>query len=231
MVFGHCALHPAAKTVKTGVTASAFLKHARRLELSLSPDFPTLLICAKYDLPGISRRHNAYDFHWLRFDRFRSLQSVRIWIAARAVTYGIETDSSFRGIKKFDADALKHVLASFRTVGSVTLSTPLSQSMSSREGYVGVGAVPSVQLYKRGLRDRFHSFMSLIELGCVFDGLMYTSLAEEVRLALNDGHHEVMKDVCLQLLYVCWKAANDLVEETREGDITDGKNNYESWVP
>ncbi|KAK1579561.1 uncharacterized protein LY79DRAFT_564100 [Colletotrichum navitas] len=183
MFFGHCALHSAMKTVETGGTPPAFFKYARRLELSLSPDFPALLMCANYDLPGIPRRHDVYDFHWLRLDQFRNLHSLHIWIAARSLTCGIEADGSLRGIKEFDADALKDVLASFGTVGSVTLSTPLSQSISPREGYASVGAVPGVRLYKRGEGDRFHPFLTLIELGCVFDGLIYTSTAEEVRLA------------------------------------------------
>ncbi|KAK2024425.1 hypothetical protein LX32DRAFT_569896 [Colletotrichum zoysiae] len=195
MFFGHCALHPAIRTLKTGETPPAFFKHARRFELSLSPDFPALLMCANYDLPGIPRRHNVYDFHWLRLGQFQNLQSVRIWIAARSVTCGIEADGNLRGIKQFNADALRDVLAAFGTVGSVTLSTPLSQSLSPEEGYVSVGAAPSVRLYKRGSGDRFHPFLTLIELGCVFDGLIYTSSTEEVRLARNDGHHKIMKDV------------------------------------
>ncbi|KAK2052205.1 hypothetical protein LY76DRAFT_671853 [Colletotrichum caudatum] len=55
MLFDHCALHPAMETLKTGEIPPAFFKHARRLELSLGPDFPALLMCANYDLPGIPR--------------------------------------------------------------------------------------------------------------------------------------------------------------------------------
>ncbi|KAK1999298.1 hypothetical protein LX36DRAFT_605313 [Colletotrichum falcatum] len=195
MFFGPCALHPALKAAKAKRGPPAFFKHARHLELSLSPDFPALLMCANYDLPGIPRHHDVYDFHWLRFGQFQNLRSLRIWIAARSVTAGVEANSGFRGIKQFNADEVKDVLTSFGTVGSVTLSTPLSQSISPREGYVDVGAVPSVRLYKRGSGDRFHPFLTLIELGCVFDGLIYTSPTEEVRLARYDGNHATMEDV------------------------------------
>ncbi|KAF4810790.1 hypothetical protein CGCSCA5_v010373 [Colletotrichum siamense] len=142
MFFGACAIHPAMKTVKTGVTPPAFFKYARSLELSLSPDFPALLMCANYDLPGIPRRHDVYDFHWLRFDNFKNLQNIYIWIAARSLTCGIEANSSFCGIKEFDVQGLKDMLSSFKTIESVTLSTPLSQRIGPQEGYVDIGAAP-----------------------------------------------------------------------------------------
>ncbi|KAF4938575.1 hypothetical protein CGCF245_v004408 [Colletotrichum fructicola] len=142
MFFGACAIHPAMKTTKTGVTPPAFFKHARSLELSLSPDFPALLMCANYDLPGIPRRHDVYDFHWLRFDKFKNLQNVYIWIAARSLTCGIEANSSFCGIKEFDVRGLKDMLSLFKTIESVTLSTPLSQRIGPQEGYVDISAAP-----------------------------------------------------------------------------------------
>ncbi|KAF4922367.1 hypothetical protein CGCVW01_v005341 [Colletotrichum viniferum] len=114
MFFGACAIHPAMKTAKTGVTPPAFFKYARSFELSLSPDFPALPICANYDLPGIPRRHDVYDFHWLRFC----------------------------GIKEFDVQGLKDMLSSFKTIETVTLSTPLSQRIGPQEGYVDIGAAP-----------------------------------------------------------------------------------------
>ncbi|KAF5522649.1 hypothetical protein CGCA056_v006333 [Colletotrichum aenigma] len=142
MFFGACAIHPAMKTAKPGVTPPAFFKHARSLEQSLSPDFPALLMCANYDLPGIPRRHDVYDFDWLRFDKFKNLKNVCIWIAARSLTCGIEANSSFCCIKEFDAQGLKNILSSFKTIESVTLSTPLSQRIGPQEGYVDIGAAP-----------------------------------------------------------------------------------------
>ncbi|KAI8295016.1 hypothetical protein K4K59_004837 [Colletotrichum sp. SAR11_240] len=178
MFFGACAIHPAMKTAKTGVTPPAFFQHARSLELSLSPDFPALLMCANYDLPGIPRRHDVYDFHWLRFDKFKNLQNIYIWIAARSLTCGIEANSSFCGIKEFDVQGLKDMLSSFKTIESVTLSTPLSQRIGPQEGYVDIGASSGVRLYKRGSGDKFHPFLTLIELDCVFDGLIHTHPTE-----------------------------------------------------
>ncbi|KAK2043255.1 hypothetical protein LZ31DRAFT_595780 [Colletotrichum somersetense] len=139
---------------------------------------PALLMCANHDLPRIPRRQDVYAFHWLQLGQFQNLQSVHIWIAARSVTCGIEAGGNLRGIKQFNADALKDLLTAFGTVGSVTLSTPLSQSLSPEEGYMSVGAVPIVRLYKRGSGDRFHPFLSLIELGCVSDRLIYTRSTE-----------------------------------------------------
>ncbi|KAF9872918.1 hypothetical protein CkaCkLH20_09428 [Colletotrichum karsti] len=128
---------------------------------------------------------------------------------------GIDAESSFRGIRKSSsAGELKDVLAAFKTIGSVRLSTPLNQSIRPQKGYVDVGAESGVRVYKRGRAgDRFHPFLTLIDPECVFDRLIYTSRAEsvylfvlplvcahhvhhrEVRLAHHDGTRDVMKDV------------------------------------
>ncbi|RYP81623.1 hypothetical protein DL770_005831 [Monosporascus sp. CRB-9-2] len=103
--------------------------YARSLKLSLSPDFPKLLMCANFDLPGIERRHDVYYCHWLRLDRFQNLQSINIWIAARSITSRVDSDNSFFGIKQFGVEALRDVLAPFGHIKSFTLSTPLGPSI------------------------------------------------------------------------------------------------------
>ena len=184
MFFGYCKYPPAwrAAIPKVGITPPAFFKYAKSLELSLSPDFPKLLVCANRDLPGIELRHDVYDFHWLRFNRFQNLRNVNIWISARSITCRMDSNNSFFGIKQFDIDALKDLLARFGNIESVTLSTPLGVSVGSEEGNVEGVAPPNVRLYKRGCGDKFHPFLNLIELGSGFDGLIYTSLTRYVYL-------------------------------------------------
>lgn len=138
------------------VTPPAFLKYARTLELSLSADFPSYLACAR---PDVSRdlRHEVYDFHWLRLDLFQNLQSLNIWISARAFTHCLsDADQThpFTGITELDTDALEQALSHLRRVPSVTLSTPLAPSVGPKEeGFLdGV----KTRVYKRGEGDRFH---------------------------------------------------------------------------
>ena len=200
---------------KLGITPPAFFKYARSLELSLSADFPKLLMCANLDLPGFETRHDVYDFHWLRLDKFRNLSSVNIWISARSITCRMDSDNSFLGIKQLDVNALTDVLNSFKSSGSVTVSTPLGSSMGPEEGYVKGVAPPNVRLYQRGCGDKFHPFLNMIELDSGFDGVIHTSVKRyvylypgpfpslliannpysEVRLAQNGGNYDVMKDM------------------------------------
>jgi hypothetical protein len=176
MFFGYCELHPAMKKwPKLGITPPAFYKYSRSLELSLSPDFPVLLLCANLDLPGIKRRHDVYDFHWLRFSRFQSLQSVKIWIPARSITCRPDSNNSFLGIKQFGVDALRKALAPFGHINSVTLSTPLDPGVGPEDDcYVESVAPRGFRLYKRGTGDRFHPFLNLIDPGGYFDGIIHS---------------------------------------------------------
>ncbi|KAH8890541.1 hypothetical protein GQ53DRAFT_782549 [Thozetella sp. PMI_491] len=176
--FGFCALHSDMERLpKIGPPPPAFFKYARSWELSLSADFPTLLACANTSLPGIDRHHEVYDFHWLRFNQFQSLQSIKIWIAARSFSCRIDSDNSFLGIKQFDADGLKKLLACFENVRSFVLSTPLASSVGPDEGYVDKMALPGIWLYKRGTGDRFHPFLTFIDPGGTFDRRIYTTAA------------------------------------------------------
>ena len=161
---------------QTFTTPPAFFRHSRSLELSLSADFPMNLICAAYDMPDLQRRHDTYDFHWLRLERFQNLRSVNIWIAARSISCRLDSDNNFFGIKQFSADALKNVLAPFGHIKSVTVSTPLGSSVGSKEdGDVKDVVPPRMRLYKRGSGDRFHPFLNFIKIGGELDGVINTS--------------------------------------------------------
>ncbi|KAH9208164.1 hypothetical protein DL95DRAFT_467953 [Leptodontidium sp. 2 PMI_412] len=174
--FGYCANNPALKKLPEMPTPPAFFKYTRSLELSLSPDFPKHLLCANIDLPGIERRHEVYDFHWLRLDQFENLKRVNIWIASRSISCRVDSNNSFRGIKEFDFEELRKLLTPFKNIKSFTMSTPLGPSVGLEEGIVK-GVISSGEL------DR------------VFDGLIYTSPTREVRLARNGGDHDLMKEV------------------------------------
>lgn len=135
-----------------------------------------------------------------------------------SLTCGIEADSSSRGIQKFSsAGELKDVLlAAFKNIGSVTLSTPPSQSISPQKGLRGRWRwVRCASLQTEPAGDRFHPFLTLIEPDCVFDRLIHTHQPcrvgspvhfapwcmravhvhhREVQLAQHDGTHDAMKD-------------------------------------
>lgn len=216
MWFGYCQLPPVMKTwTKLGIPPPGFFKYARSLELSLSPDFPALLLCASLDLPGLDHRHDVYDFHWLRLDKFQNLRTLHVWISARSLTWSIDDEGrsyNFTGITEFDMDALRGVLNHLQCAASVTLSTPLGPGVGPHHGYVeGVGP----RVYKRGSGDRFHPPLYLIEPGGVFDNIIHTSPTRcvymlylhlfcvpnvgfyyrEVRLSRNGGVHLLMKGV------------------------------------
>ncbi|TDZ17560.1 hypothetical protein Cob_v009471 [Colletotrichum orbiculare MAFF 240422] len=192
LFFGRCA-RPQPGTER--IMPPAFLKHSRSLELSLNPDFPALLPCVDLDIPGIPRHHDVYDFHWLRIDQCPNLQSLKVWIASRSIIWASLLNRNYCGVTQFNADGLKRLLAPFKTFESVTISTPLSRTISPQVGYVDVGDACGVRLYKRGSGDRFHPFLTMVDPDSVFDGLILTNPAEEVRLALDDGTYITMKDL------------------------------------
>ncbi|KAF4809411.1 hypothetical protein CGCSCA5_v011402 [Colletotrichum siamense] len=196
MFFGYCELHPIVKTFpKIGITPPAFFKYARNVELSLSPCFNLELLCANFDLPGIPRRHDVYDFHWLRLDRFEYLQTFNIWIASRCTSnrYPSKYDS-FSGIKGLDKRNLSDLLAPFSLIGSVTISTPLSSNIEPEEGFVEDVVVPGFRLYKRGSGDRFHPILVLWHHGNSYDYTIHTTAEMEVRLGYDGGNYVLMKD-------------------------------------
>ncbi|KAL9110255.1 MAG: hypothetical protein Q9227_005162 [Pyrenula ochraceoflavens] len=179
MFLGYCTLHPFIKSWSKPVitvTPPAFYQHARHLEISLSPDFPMLLWCANFDAPELGRRHEAWDFHWLRLDRFQKLQSIQIWMAARSITSRLDSNNNFLAVKQLNTSALKNVLAPFDHLDSFTLSTPLGSTVGPEdEGYVDDVSASGIRVYKRGAGDNFHPFLNIINPDDGFDGLIHTS--------------------------------------------------------
>ncbi|KAK2763393.1 hypothetical protein CKAH01_04987 [Colletotrichum kahawae] len=177
MFFGYCELHPVVKTFpKIGITPPAFFKYARNVELSFGPDFPMQLLCANFDLPGIPLRHDVYDFHWLRLDRFENLQTFNIWIASRCSSNRTPSKyDSLCGIKGFDTRNLSDRLAPFSLISSVTISTPLSSSIEPEEGFVEDVALPGIRLYKRGSGDKFHPILGPVNPGGMYDDVIHTA--------------------------------------------------------
>lgn len=175
MFFGYCELPPALKKWPEKATPPAFFEYTRSLELSLSPDFPKHLACANMDLPGIDCRHEVYDFHWLRLGQFENLKRINIWIASRSVSCRVDSDNNFRGIKEINHQELTKLLTLFESIKSFTMSTPLGPSVGPEEGFVE-GVVPmGSKLYKRGSGDKFHPFLTPIDIGHGLDGLIFTS--------------------------------------------------------
>ncbi|SPO06269.1 uncharacterized protein DNG_08958 [Cephalotrichum gorgonifer] len=196
MFFGYCKLPPPMDSWhKVGITPPGFFKFARTLELSITPEFPALVVCANHDLPGLEGRHSIYDFHWLRLDLFQNLSTLNIWIPARSTTWSIEDSDlgyDYTGITEFDADGLAHILAPFKNVANVTISTPLGPGIGPEEGFMEGAAV---RVYKRGSGDRFHPPLYMVNPGGTFDRYIHTSETREVRLACNGGGYVVMEEV------------------------------------
>ncbi|KAM0332534.1 hypothetical protein ACHAQA_002817 [Verticillium albo-atrum] len=189
MFFGYCAMHPIMQAwPKHGITPPAFYKHARRFELSLFPTFPLDLQCAQMDLPGLEKRHEVYDFHWLQLNRFENLQNVYIWIEARSL-YPLGDDQlDFTGIKKFTSEELCKAFSPFEHLDSATISTPLGISAGQEhEAFVDGVVAGRISLFKRGTGDLFHPYLNAIHPGHSLDGWIHTSIRKEVRLALDGG--------------------------------------------
>jgi hypothetical protein len=176
MFFGYCKVPPLMLELRReSIAPPGFFKHARKFELSLTPDFPLLMACVIFDIPGLEKRHEAWDFHWLHLERFENLSSVDIWVPARSTTMSIDEgarEAPFRGITELGINELAEVLGHLKCAGSVTVSTPLASSIKPEDGYVD--GLP-VRTWKRGTGDRFHATLSMIQPGGVFDGWIHTS--------------------------------------------------------
>ena len=165
----------------TQAITPALHQHARTLELSLMPDFPSSLLCATHDLPDLPHRHPVYDFHWLHLPKFHNLQTLNIWISARSLTMAhskYDQSYGFTGITEHDAAALQEILTHLSPVPNLTLSTPLAPSVGPPdEGYLDGGVTDGVtaRVCKRGSGDRFHQRLEPIKPGGPYDGVIYTS--------------------------------------------------------
>ncbi|KAG8624391.1 hypothetical protein KVT40_007458 [Elsinoe batatas] len=194
--FGSCELHPIMEEwPKLTLSPPPFFKHARKIEISLSPDFPSLLLCASHDLAGLPIRHSVYDFHWLRLAQFENLQSIKIWISARSICKNLEQKFEFKGIKQFTLPELKDVLDAFTGICSVEISAPLSNTWGPQEGRVEELSRPGLIVCKRGSGDHFHPFLTLITTrNSPRDKVIHTSQRREVRIGIPGGHYMVMHD-------------------------------------
>ncbi|KAM7212969.1 hypothetical protein V8F06_011623 [Rhypophila decipiens] len=150
-----------------GFPKPVLLEHVRLLELSLTPNFELVLPCSASSFPGETIKeenlHNAYDFHWLRLNRFRNLRSLNIWMAARGHDMfplsAEDPDPVFVPITRLDTEHLMRSLANLAGSFKVTLSTPLHEEITPEDGYVEGIAPPNVRLWKRGTGDWYHPDM------------------------------------------------------------------------
>lgn len=173
------------------VTPPSLLKYARTQELSLSADLPIYMPCASTHVSR-KRRHEIYDFHWLRLDLFQNLHSPNIWISARAHCLCLSVADKppshpFTGITELDTHALGQALSHLRRVPRVTLSTPLAHSVGPKEeGFVeGVEA----RVYKRGEGDRLRPPHYWARNR--FDSIIETSIARYVRRLVLGFVHRI----------------------------------------
>lgn len=144
------------------------LEHVRHLELSLTPNFELALPCSSSSFPGETTKeedlHDAYDFHWLRLDKFQNLKSINIWMAARGMdvhpVYQNSPNPVFVAISHLNIESLRTALANLGGSFKVTLSTPLHEDITPEDGYVEGIAPCNVRLWKRGTGDRYHPYMA-----------------------------------------------------------------------
>ncbi|KAF4857322.1 hypothetical protein CGCSCA4_v000431 [Colletotrichum siamense] len=194
--FGYCKPHPLEKTLpEVGITPPAFFKYAQNVEISLGPDFPLQLLCANFDLPEIPHRHDVYDFHWLRLNRFENLQILNLWISSRCISF--RTPSEYHdllGIKGFNTEELRDRLLPFRLINSVTISTPLSSCIRPEEGFVEDVTLPGVRLYKRGSGDRFHPILEPFFSNHRSNYIINTTSEMEVRLGYDGTNWALMEE-------------------------------------
>ncbi|KAK3315945.1 hypothetical protein B0H66DRAFT_560019 [Apodospora peruviana] len=144
--------------------------------------------------------HDAFDFHWLRLARFRNLKTVTIWIAARGLFAPDDCAAYLEVSNQLSADAVRdRILLSggFATNQvspsndhrlEVTLSLPLHRDIivprpngsNEEEGFVEEGLITGtssssrIRLWKRGSGDGFQPFLSFINPGTQFDGIINT---------------------------------------------------------
>lgn len=196
LFFGQCQLPPGNANDRGQmfhITPPAFFQYARNLEISLTCEFPLHLWCAQSTIP-IEQRHSVYDFHWLRLDKFKSLQNLRIWISSSSVSFRENGYVSFLGIKQLELQDLKRLVTHFRGIPSVILSTPLSSNIAPEEGFIENLSSVEVQIYKRGAGDRFWPFLNLINEGREGDGDIWTGSVRQVRVGWGGGHWSFMPD-------------------------------------
>lgn len=108
---------------------------------------------------------HAGSFHWLQLERFCSLRSVKLWIAARSLVPCDPDEPRAMDVHTMCLDGLREMLACLAGVRSATVSTPLVTDMAPEEGYLEDFTLPGVDVWKRGTGDRFHPHFFPVVLG------------------------------------------------------------------
>ncbi|KAI1862362.1 uncharacterized protein JN550_010224 [Neoarthrinium moseri] len=142
---------------------ASFLKHICKLEISLPYDFYS---------HGLVE-DSPYDFRWLRLgDLVPNCRQLRIWIAAPQ-HLGTHADNlSYVPIIQMDHESLQHVfykLGEMKPDCSITISTPLGESIGPESGFVdSIAQHRHVHIWKRHSGDKFYAkpspFDDLIEI-------------------------------------------------------------------
>ncbi|KAI1078552.1 hypothetical protein F5B20DRAFT_205762 [Whalleya microplaca] len=130
-----------------------FLHYTRELQLSMTIAFAHLVPCSsKYN-----SIHTAYDFHWLQLDKMLNCKKLGIWIDVNLREKAIVRGEHFKPMMVFDADTLRRALMSFNPSQQlqVTLSTHLSEEVGPPSGFVTGFSQPNVQIWTRGIGDKF----------------------------------------------------------------------------
>lgn len=166
------------------------LEHVRHLELSLPPSFEHALPCSSSSFPGETIKaedlHDAFDFHWLRLDKFQNLRSINIWMAARAMLMHYvppnSRDPVFVSITSLNIESLRRPLASFGGSFEVTLSMPLHKDITPEDGFVEGIAPSNVRLWKRGSGDQYHPLMLPSGPGGIWYGKIFAAQRRYVHI-------------------------------------------------
>jgi hypothetical protein len=141
---------------------------------------------------------------------------VNIWVDARSKEHKFDAKEIAIGIKELGVKAFTKSVSAFKNLESVTISMPLGPSFEPDDGLVKDFAVANVTLYKRESGDRFHPTLNPIQFQDGYDNRIHTCSTRsvhfrvpifttaptntlfcnrQVRLAINGGHHHVMREV------------------------------------
>ncbi|KAH6995776.1 hypothetical protein BKA56DRAFT_141042 [Ilyonectria sp. MPI-CAGE-AT-0026] len=165
--------------LKMPVQPPAFPKHVRLLELSTHPQFPLQMTCSTaYLTVNPNNLHNPYDFHWLKWELFEKLQSIKIQVAARSTMWFPKPDGrdvTCVMVNDLHFDELKRAATIFDHLDEFILSTPLKGDVVPEETFIKhISQNPSCRVWSRGTGDafRFSSTPSPLFSQERVDGLM-----------------------------------------------------------
>lgn len=163
----------------------AFFKHACKLEISLIGNFASSFPCAPLadmEDPIVGPVHDAFDFHWLKLNRFDHLTDLKIWVNSRGTTTW--SDPNLRPVRTpllvdLNIEALREAFRGLEHTRSVAFSAALHHDVKTRDGsedgFVDNVAPPNVHLWKRGTGDYYHPRIGPIRPGGFGDGVLISS--------------------------------------------------------